>query len=103
MTQDVAAARVDFPTNDPTNPLHRLAKDIITGRIKDASISADVAYALARVAALEEGMDQARDLFTICTDPDQFSGVTTFEVYRKMREWCARHPRANPQDERGRE
>lgn len=74
---------------------------------------------IARVAALEEGIDQARDLFTTCTDPDQFAGITTFEVYRKMREWCARHPkpdqssgnpgqlnddpRANPQDERGRE
>ena len=40
------------PTNDPTNPLHRLGEDLQEGRIKDLAVSADVDYALHEIARL---------------------------------------------------
>lgn len=41
------------PTNDPTNPLHRLGEDLQEGRIKDLAVSADVDYALHEIARLQ--------------------------------------------------
>ena len=35
-----------FPTNDPTNPLHRLADDLQRGRLKVEGVKEDVTYAL---------------------------------------------------------
>ncbi len=38
-----------FPTNDPTNPLHRLADDLQRGRLKDEGVKQDVTYALSTI------------------------------------------------------
>ena len=44
-TCDVVLSRL--PTNDPTNPAHRLADDLQRGRFKDAAVATDLAWTLA--------------------------------------------------------
>lgn len=51
----------EFPINDPTNPLHRLGDDLAEGRIKDLAVSSDVAYALKRIAELENALSAERE------------------------------------------
>lgn len=51
----------ELPTNDPTNPLHRLGDDLAEGRIKDMAVSADVAYALRRITELEDALSAERE------------------------------------------
>lgn len=43
----------EHPTNDPTNPLHRLARDLADGVQYPKGVAPDVDYALDRIAELE--------------------------------------------------
>lgn len=49
-----------FPTNDPTNPLHRLADDLQCGRLKIQGVAEDVTYALALIECLSAGREGLR-------------------------------------------
>lgn len=42
----------EHPTNDPTNPLHRLARDLERGLITPADVAEDVDFALSEIERL---------------------------------------------------
>lgn len=49
---EAAEGSREHPTNDPTNPLHRLADDLQRGHFHHPEIAADVDYALRLIALL---------------------------------------------------
>jgi hypothetical protein len=51
-----------FKTNDPTNPLHRLADDLQCGRLKIQGVADDVTYALALIERLSAEREVARTI-----------------------------------------
>jgi hypothetical protein len=50
-----------FPTNDPTNPLHRLADDLQRGRLKVEGVKEDVTYALSTLERQAAEIERLRD------------------------------------------
>ncbi len=65
-----------FPTNDPTNPLHRLADDLQRGRLKVEGVKEDVTYALstlerqaAAIERLREALEEIKALPDLSKNP----------------------------------
>ncbi len=50
-----------FPTNDPTNPLHRLADDLQRGRLKVEGVKEDVTYALSTLERQAAEIERLRE------------------------------------------
>ena len=65
-----------FPTNDPTNPLHRLADDLQCGRLKVEGVKEDVTYALSTLERQAAEIKRLRGALTMAKGPLGSTGPT---------------------------
>ncbi len=64
-----------FPTNDPTNPLHRLADDLQRGRLKVEGVKEDVTYALSTLERQADEIERLRRAMTFYAEPENWHGT----------------------------